>query len=76
MDTLTRDEVFEIVGELDDAILLDLIATGATYGELLEACVWLNSDDAMGEALEHPPQGRVAELCDILSRMDWPDERD
>lgn len=63
---LTRDRVVEIVGELEDDRILEIIGTGATEEQLTEALAWLSEDDYLGQELQHPPSGVVAQLVDIL----------
>lgn len=72
---LTRDQVTEICGRLDDQRTADIIATGATPAELTEARVWLASDDYLGGHLGRQPTGRVGRLVEILSadEPEWED---
>jgi hypothetical protein len=72
---MTRDQVTEICGRLDDMRIADIIATGATAAELMEARGWTVSDDTLAAALGHPASGRVARLVDLLKadEPDWDD---
>jgi hypothetical protein len=63
---ITKEDVDEIVGRLDDATTAALIATAATRDELLEAYAWLTADDAQHRRLHREPHGKVAWLCDLL----------
>jgi hypothetical protein len=72
MAKLTHEEVIEIVGSLDDARITEIIATGATAAELLEAFGWLSEDGYMGAELKRPLSGTVARLHEIL-RIDEPE---
>lgn len=72
MAKLTREEVLEIVGPLDDARVAQIIATGATAAELLEAIGWLSEDGYMGADLQRNLSGNVAKLHEIL-RLDEPE---
>lgn len=79
MPSLTRDQVIAIIGEegLDDEQLAEIIETGATEAELLEAWTRINqSDDYIGSELRRPLTGRVADVYEILaaSRPPAPDE--
>ena len=67
---MTREDVIEIAGPLDDGRVLQILKTGATRDELLEAFTWVSADDAMARELHHQPHGRVAQLCEILERPD------
>ena len=71
----TAAEIIEIVGPLEDAVLMRIAETGATPGEVLEAFTWATADDQIGTELEHRPRGVVAQVYDILMREEpEPDE--
>lgn len=72
---LTRDQVIEICGRLDDMKIASIIGTGATAAELMEARTWLGSDDYLGAALGRSASGRVARLLELLKadEPDWDD---
>ncbi|MGQ9370995.1 hypothetical protein [Azospirillum sp. ST 5-10] len=73
--TLIRDQVIEICGNLDDMRIANIIATGASPAELMEARTWLASDDYLGGDLGRSASGRVARLVEILKadEPDWDD---
>jgi hypothetical protein len=72
----TAGEILEIVGPLDDAVLLRIVETAATPAEALEAFTWATPDDQIGTELEHGPRGAVARVYEILkSEEPEPDER-
>lgn len=72
---LTRDQIIEICGRLDDMKVASIIATGASPAELMEARTWLVSDDYLGGDLGRGASGRVARLVDLLraDEADWDD---
>jgi len=71
----TAAEIIKIVGPLEDAVLIRIVETGATPGEVLEAFTWATADDQIGTELEHRPRGVVAQVYDILKREEPdPDE--
>jgi len=72
---LTREQVINIVGRIDDMKIAMIIATGATSAELMEARTWLHSDDYLGVALKRSPAGRVGRLVETLKsdEGDWDD---
>ena len=71
----TAAEIIEIVGPLEDAVLMRIAETGATPGEELEAFTWATADDQIGTELEHLPRGVVAQVYEILKREEpEPDE--
>ena len=72
----TAEEVLEIVGPLDDSVLMRIVETEATPAEVLEAFTWASADDQIGTELEHGPRGAVARVYEILKREEpEPDER-
>lgn len=74
MTELTRSEIERIAGPLDDGLVVEILATGATSEEMAEAFEWLYADDAMARDLHREPVGRVGVLCEILSRGALDDE--
>ena len=64
----TAAEIQEIVGPLDDAVLVSIVETEATPAEVLEAFTRATADDQIGTELEHRPRGGVARVYDILKR--------
>ena len=72
----TAAEIMEIVGPLDDAVLMRIVETEASPAEVLEAFTWVTADDQIGTELEHGPRGAVARVYEILKREEpEPDER-
>ena len=72
----TAEEVLEIVGPLDDSVLMRIVETEATSAEVLEAFTWATVDDQIGTELEHGPTGAFARVYEILKREEpEPDER-
>jgi len=65
--SITAQEIHDIVGPLDDAVVAAILATGATAEDVYEAYAWLTSDDRLGEELQHSCQGRAAIVCDLLA---------
>ena len=72
----TAEEVLEIVGPLDDSVLMRIVETEATPAEVLEAFTWATADDQIGTELAHGPRGAVARVYEILKREESePEER-
>jgi len=67
---LTKDAIARVLGPVDEDLAAQLVGTGATEAELLEAHAWLISDEALINEGQHLPTGRVAELIDILRVLD------
>jgi hypothetical protein len=72
----TMSEIVEIVGPLDDAVLLEILQSGAAAAEVLEGFTWVSANDQIGTETEHGPRGAVLRVCEILLREEpEPDER-
>lgn len=74
MGPLTREDILSVVGPVDETVIADVIATGATLGELSEAWAWATNDEALISEGRPPPTGRAAQLVDILADQDEDDE--
>lgn len=64
--TIASDDVITILGPVDETLVADVIATGATQAELAEAFAWINNDEALIGEGRPLPSGRVATLVDLL----------
>jgi hypothetical protein len=70
------DEIRKIVGDVDDAVVTNIMGTDATAGEVLEAFLWTTSDEELGNEVERLPHGTVGAVVEILrSQEPEPDER-
>ncbi len=63
---LTRQDVAQILGPVDESTAAEVAASGASEQELREARGWLASDEALVNDMRSLPKGRVAELIEIL----------
>ncbi|WEX07689.1 hypothetical protein [Chelativorans sp. AA-79] len=72
MATLTREGVHRILGPVDNALLAEIAAVDCSEQELAEAHAWVMNDEALVNDFRPMPNGRVAELVDILSRRFGP----
>jgi hypothetical protein len=70
MEPLTRKDVVGVLGEVDDFVVTDIAATGATVQELAEAKAWFCSDEAMMNAGRPLAAGRVGRLVEILQNIE------
>ena len=75
--SLTPQDVRDIVGDLDDAKIAAILATGANAEQLEKAMAWASGEsDVMGD-LERPLTGVVAQLYDVLmTGEEFPEDRD
>jgi hypothetical protein len=70
------DEIRKIVGDLEDAIVTNIMRTGATESEVLEAFLWTTSDEELGNEVERLPHGTVGAVYEILKAQEPdPNER-
>lgn len=72
MTDLTREKIIAIVGPLEDDRIAAILATNANLAEVMEAFAWLSEDEYLGNALQRPMSGTVAEIYEIL-QADEPD---
>jgi hypothetical protein len=64
----TAGEIIRIVGPLDDAVVMRIVATEATAAEVLEAFTWAAADGQIGTELERAPRGVLARVYEILKQ--------
>ena len=76
MSTLTRKDVIAMLGELDDDVIAEIIASGATLEELAEAHAWLANDEPLMNAGRPPGSGRVARVVDIVAAISEEEEQE
>jgi uncharacterized protein (DUF433 family) len=76
MSALTRKDVTAMLGELDDVVVAEIIATGATPEELAEAHAWLANDEPLMNAGRPLPSGRVARVVDIVAAIGEEEEQE
>jgi hypothetical protein len=73
---ITRDDIIQAIGPIDDVTIAKIIATGATVDELAEAQAWLANDEPMLNSGRPLAQGRSRELVDILSDIESEEEEE
>jgi hypothetical protein len=72
MSTLTHEDVRVVLGPIDDSLVAEIVATGASREELAEAYAWVTNDEALMNMGRPLASSRVGRLIDILE----PDEED
>lgn len=71
----TRDDIYRVVGRIDDERVAAIIKTGATVADVTEAFARMGEDPGVDPALRRPLAGRVAAVYDLLTAdMPGPDE--
>jgi len=68
MTKLTRDAVTSVLGDVDDHFAAELVGTGASVEELVEAKVWVSNDECMINSGRALATGRVGALVHLLMR--------
>lgn len=68
MSTLSRRDVVKAFGDLDEVIIAEIIATGASPAELAEAQAWASNDEALINSGRPLPTGRVGRLVEIIDK--------
>lgn len=66
----TREDVIATFGPLDDRVVSEVVATGATKAELAQARAWIDSDDAMMNEGRPLPAGPIGQVVEILTTLD------
>lgn len=66
MTALTRSQIVAVLGPVDDTLLAEIAATGASRAELMEAYGWVTNDEALVNEGHPLPAGRVATLVEVL----------
>jgi hypothetical protein len=67
---LTREDVISAFGRVDDSVVAQIIASGATLRDLAEARAWLDSNEPLMNDGRPLPGGAVARLVEILGRIE------
>lgn len=70
--SIAREDIVAVLGPVDEVVIADIIATGASVEELTQAWAWVNGDEALIGEGRPLPRGKVAELVDLLA----PDEEE
>jgi hypothetical protein len=74
MTSLTRKDIIATLGPLDDSVVAEILATGATPEELAQARAWLANDEALINSGKPLPTGRTADIIDILAAQEQEEE--
>lgn len=75
MSTLRREDIFSMLGSVDDAVVAEIIATGATSSELAEARAWIANDEALMNVGKPLAGGRVGRLIEIIAALEEEEEK-
>lgn len=70
MADLTRTDIVAALGPIEDIVVSDILATGASLEELTQARAWLANDEAPINAGDPLASGRVARLMEIIESLE------
>lgn len=70
MTALTHNDVVAMIGSVEDTVVAEVLAMGATREELAEAHAWVMSDEALMNTGRPLPSGRVGRLVEILQAVE------
>jgi hypothetical protein len=70
MKLLTRSDIVDALGEIEEPVVADMLRIGATAGELAEAKAWLTNNEALINEGRPLPTGRVSRLIELLEAVD------
>jgi uncharacterized membrane protein YkvA (DUF1232 family) len=74
MSSLTREDVIAMLGQIDDGVVANIIASGATAEELAEARAWLANDEPFINTGRPLATGRVARLVEMIAALEEEEE--
>ena len=75
MTTVTRQDIIQAFGPLDDVTISQIVAMGVTPQEVAEAKAWLANDEALLNAGRPLAGGRVGRLVDLVATVKEEDEQ-
>jgi hypothetical protein len=64
---LTHEDIMHLCGELPEWKIAKILASEATYEDLMTAITWAQGEDAVMGPTHHPLAGRVAYLYEIIT---------
>jgi len=75
-EALTHDAVVALVGDLEDAKIAEILATGATAQDIDEAIAWAESEsDVMGEMEKRLDEPAASIFRILLTRKEMEPDR-
>jgi hypothetical protein len=67
---LNRAEIIRVLGEVDDVIVAQIVASGASAEELAEAQTWVSNEESLLNSCKPLPAGRTGQLLELLSKLE------
>ena len=62
----TASEIRAITGDVDDAVVTDILNTEASAAEVLQAAQWFRGGGGLEDEAGHEPHGAVRAVYEIL----------
>ena len=67
---MTREDVVEIMGPLEDRFVVEILEAGADRSDLIEAVARARGDLLDFAAAPHPMSETVSRLCEVIETAD------
>jgi hypothetical protein len=65
--SVDRDDVIHVLGEIDEDMLIDILALNPTFDDLEQAAIWAAGEGDVLARQGHPLTGVVSDIVDILT---------
>lgn len=66
-NSISRDELIRVAGDVDESTLLAILALRPTIAEVEEAAAWITGSGDVVDRAGHPLTGVIAQIFDILT---------
>jgi hypothetical protein len=66
-ETASQEDAKRILGDLDDAKMIEILALNPSLADLEQAAIWATGDGDVLARSGHPLAGVIAEIVDILA---------
>jgi hypothetical protein len=70
MQPLTRADIRNLLGDVDDMVIAEVLSLGATGDELAEARAWIANNELLMNSGKPLASGRIGRLVDILANVE------
>jgi hypothetical protein len=73
---LSREQLVKALGNVEDAVVAEVLGMEATAEELAQAQAWVTNDEALINSGKPLAGGRVSRLVEILTSIEEQDDPD
>jgi hypothetical protein len=70
MQPLTRTDIRNLLGDVDDIVIAEVLRLGATADELAEARAWIANNEPLMNSGKPLASGRIGRLVDMLASVE------